>query len=162
MENMQVRLDKVECEIMAKKQRKFHRDECDHEKGQILTFARKYEHLRENEANKGIQQGVRNVQASSVESNDIQENLLRESAESDASESDVSSHSESEGVKSQILKEFHLLAQGSIKAQRGRGAVGSRARGRGGREDPKPSVLRQRDIESTWGIRTRGQTAAKP
>ncbi|KAJ1217745.1 hypothetical protein NDU88_005335 [Pleurodeles waltl] len=159
---MEVRLDKVECEIMAKKQRKFHRDECDYEKDQILTFARKYEHLRENRANKGVQQGARNVQASSVESNNIQENLLRESAESGASECDVSSHSESERVKSQILKEFNLLAQGRVNAQRGRGTVGSRARGRGGRGDPKPSRLQQRDIESTWGIRTSGQTAANP
>ncbi|KAJ1186841.1 hypothetical protein NDU88_003621 [Pleurodeles waltl] len=162
MEKIQARLDKVEDEILAKKQRKFHCDECDYEKEQILTFARKYEHLRENQDNRGLQQSARNTEVSSVAPNGAQEKIVKEIVESEMSESDVSSHSESEGVKSKILEEFNLLAQGRVKAQRGRGAISFRACRRGGRGESKSSGLRQRDIKSTWGIRTRGQTATNP
>ncbi|KAJ1192353.1 hypothetical protein NDU88_001663 [Pleurodeles waltl] len=57
-----------------------------------------------------------------------------DTTERDNSESDVSNQSEVEGVKSQILKEFDLMAQERRKAQRGRGAQGFKGRGRGGRE----------------------------
>ncbi|KAJ1185092.1 hypothetical protein NDU88_001887 [Pleurodeles waltl] len=131
MDKIQVRLDKLEGEIMAKKQREFHCDEVDKEKGQILTFARKYEQLRENLGNKGPQPLVRQAAASSMVPENSQE-TPGEVVESEASESDVSNHSETEGVKSQILKEFNLLAQGRVKVQRGRGAGGFRAREKGG------------------------------
>lgn len=46
MDKMNAKLSKIEEDIKTKKQRKFHRDLIDYQKGQILTFAKKYDKLR--------------------------------------------------------------------------------------------------------------------
>lgn len=46
MEKLESKLDKIESEIKAKKQRKFQRALVDYERSQILTFAHRYDQLR--------------------------------------------------------------------------------------------------------------------
>ncbi|KAJ1099299.1 hypothetical protein NDU88_004401 [Pleurodeles waltl] len=115
------RLNKVEEEVKKKKQHKFIRDQKDYEKGQVLTFAKKYDSIRVKQPSKSaVSQRMCNEQQLTVENNEESVNIAVNSTdpESDTSESDISVQSLPEGVKTNILKEFDLLAQGRQVGQR--------------------------------------------
>ncbi|KAJ1162978.1 hypothetical protein NDU88_003442 [Pleurodeles waltl] len=153
------RLTKLEEEIMVKKQQKFLRDEADYEQGRILTFGRRFDHLRGSSMLQGVRQQPKRQQ--SITTGIVQAPTVgseMQSSESDTGESDVSNQSEVESVKSNILKEFNLMAQGRLNTQRGRGAQGYRGRGRGNKN--QRGGTKQGEITKFMGIRTRGQQAS--
>ncbi|KAJ1114918.1 hypothetical protein NDU88_003148 [Pleurodeles waltl] len=61
------RLNKLEEEIMAKKQRKFQRDEADYEQGRILTFGQRFDHLRSSSEIQDVRQLITRQQATTTE-----------------------------------------------------------------------------------------------
>ncbi|KAJ1109690.1 hypothetical protein NDU88_007050 [Pleurodeles waltl] len=150
-------------EIMAQKQWKFQRDEADYEQGRILTFGRRFEDLRGSSMLQGVRQHPERPQ--SITTGGAQAPTVvseMQSSESDTGESDVSNQSEVESVKSNILKEFDLMAQGRLNIQSGRGAQGYRGRGRGSRGGNKSQRdgTKEGEITNFMGIRTRGQHAS--
>ncbi|KAJ1122644.1 hypothetical protein NDU88_001129 [Pleurodeles waltl] len=157
------RLTKLEEETMAKKQLKFQRDEADYEQGRNLTFGRRFDHLRGSSMLQGVRQQPARQQ--SITTGGAQASTVgseMQSSESDTGESDVSNQSEVEWVKSNILKEFDLMAQGRLNIQRGRGAQGYRGQGRGARGGNKNQRggIKQGEIQSFMGMRTSGQNAS--
>ncbi|KAJ1115337.1 hypothetical protein NDU88_003561 [Pleurodeles waltl] len=157
------RLTKLEEEIMAKKQRKYQRDEADYEQSQILTFRRRFDHLRGSSMLQAVRQQSERQQ--SITTGTAQVSTVgseKQSSESDTGESDGSNQSEVESVKCNILKEFDLMAQGRLNIQRGRGAQGYRGRGRGARggNTNQRGGTKHGEIINVMRIRTRGQQAS--
>ncbi|KAJ1166428.1 hypothetical protein NDU88_006832 [Pleurodeles waltl] len=129
------RLETLEEDITAKKQRKFIRDFKDYQSGRILSFHRKYDHMYgDNQKNVPENQSDVNIgdQIDEVEENDV----------SDSNQSDISDsvsgkslEAEKSSNKSNFLKQFCLLNQGRTERkeplpQRNRGR-GMRGKGRG-------------------------------
>lgn len=153
MEKLESKLDKIECEIKVKKQRKFQRDLVDYERGQILTFSRRYDQLRSK--------AVIDIGTTSSKVPEANETDECSSVDSMTSGSGMSTTSEMTGLSKsdKILKEYNLMAQGRFPAN-ARGSFPKRGKGnRGGRG--AGSQAQYENTGSPVGSRTRGQIQKK-
>ncbi|XP_078512674.1 uncharacterized protein LOC144827773 [Lissotriton helveticus] len=155
MEKMHKRLDKIEDEIKEKKQRKFYRDEVDYSKGQILTFAKRYEVIRDaakKSTTKSHATPGKKAMVPNPETTIPSDNVTLEE-DTGSIESDVSEPVEQIPVKELILKEVALMTKerqtGTPTKGRGRGGRGGRGRGNRSSEA----------APSTTGVVTRGKAA---
>lgn len=154
MTKLENRLEKIEEEITMKKQRKFERDRRDYECRQILTFARKYDHLRGSAT---LSSNLGEFNRNKTTESGREEQTTVESL-TDDSTSDISNASEQEGVNQKILKEFSMLAKGRMNTNRTSGFPNQRRGNRGG---ARRNLMQQGETTSPVGSRTRGQMKTK-
>ncbi|XP_078518442.1 uncharacterized protein LOC144783232 [Lissotriton helveticus] len=103
MNKMEKKLEKIEEEIKTTKQRKFHRDEVDYKKGQILTFAKKFEALRGSM--KTPKKSKIDVSKTKAQEDTEVEGITPLAQSDGESESDTSDIMEPQNAKDRILNE---------------------------------------------------------
>ncbi|XP_078522701.1 uncharacterized protein LOC144791801 [Lissotriton helveticus] len=160
MAKFDTKLEKLEKEIRDKKESKFLRDRNDYEQGQVLTFAKRYDHLRTTITTREITP-LPQTEGTSVTTALRDSGDTREQTTAPAGPSILKvQNPELMSPKDKILMEYAMVAQRRLTGQN-KPIGGTKGRGQGGKGAGKSNTMNTSSISSPVGSRTRGQRRGK-
>ncbi|XP_078507084.1 uncharacterized protein LOC144767537 [Lissotriton helveticus] len=128
LKKLNVKMEKLEEEITAKKQRKFIKDFKDYHSGRTLTFQKKYDHLFDKKTGMALAGQPKSGPSAEAVESDVSDGNL-----SDASTSGITQEpSMNVNKKVNFLTQFQMMSQNRTDTFQGEGGK-QRGRGRGSR-----------------------------